>query len=145
MSVMLEGITLVPDGININGKYFSVVSGYQSTHNGQVYIAYADLLAVDYICSRSKKILLAFVLVGSLVSVAVANIGILRLTGSSVFMGIVLLCLACLLAFVFSNQAYIEFTYIGGVVRVPCGGMGKANAMRFIAEVRNRKAKSPYR
>ena len=160
------GITLTAAGITVDGQYFTLVNGYQSGRQGQLHIEYKDLLAVERVRRRSKKMMFLFVGVGSLIVAAIYGIDALiniifsdpvsavktgfriarvfNVTGilntiAAVFTGVVILAAGCLLAFAFSNRAYIELTFIGGAVRVPCASMSKADAMRLVADIQQQK------
>jgi len=143
-------ITPAETGIIIDGKYFTVVNGYQSTKYGDFFIEYKNLLSVDRVRRRSKKIFFAFILLGSMLIAAPPLFNILR--QFAYFFGeteteyvviaiviAVILCVAFLLSLLFSNRAYIEFIFIGGVIRVPCSFMRKTNELRLVSEIRERK------
>jgi len=125
------GISLTAAGINIDGVYYALVNGYLSKKQERIYIAYNDLLAAEYVRCRSKKLMVAFALVGSIVGFAFAYIHLL----ANAFGFIVMLSVACLLAFMISSRAYIEITFAGGAIRVPCGSMRKSAALQFVQEI----------
>jgi hypothetical protein len=141
-------ITHAETGISIDGKYYAVVGGYQSAKRGNFFIEYKDLLAIDFVRRRSKRIFFAFIFIGALWRVAppVFNT-LIRLVGLfggtewylAVLTIIVSLTSVCMLALLFSRRAYIEFTFIGGIVRIPCSSMRRTDALRLVAEIREKK------
>jgi hypothetical protein len=147
-------ITPAETGVVIDGKYFTVVGGYQSTKRGNFFIEYKNLLAVDRVRRRSKKIFFGFILLGSMWVAVPPLFNIVRKAmiffdgidmeyisvAIAVIVGIVfILSIIFLLSLLFSNRAYIEFTFIGGVIRVPCPFMRKSDTLRLVSEIRKRK------
>jgi hypothetical protein len=141
-------ISLVDAGVTIHGRHYAVQNNYQSIRHRQIYIPYKDLLAVDRIRRRSKKLFFVFILAGSIMT-ALVNL-IMRgfaftryIGGEDVLVNIIvvltIITASFMLAVAFSSRAYIELTFIGGIIRVPCSSMSKAKALRLVAEIRKHK------
>ena len=144
----INNITLTTDGIAINAPYYAIINGYSYTKQEQFYIEYRNLLAVDRVRRRSKKVFFAFILFGSLLIAIVPTISRwlrianqLNITDSipNILGSMVALCVVCLIALALSNRPYIQFTFLGGVIRVPCGSINKTEMTRLISEIHNRK------
>ncbi|MCL2604127.1 MAG: hypothetical protein FWD90_06580 [Defluviitaleaceae bacterium] len=141
-------ITLDETGINISGKYYTVVGGYQSSKQENFRIEYKNLLLVDHVRRRSKKIYFTFILFASLlVALPTVVIRLLQIIGlftdtnvrSTIITLAFILSLIFLVALFFSSRASIEFTFIGGVIRVPCSNMRKNDITQLIYKIRNKK------
>jgi hypothetical protein len=140
----MQNITLTATGINIDGRYFTVVNGYQSSKRGQFHIEYKSLLAVNLIRRWSKKLMFLFILVGSGLAFALPLVRSgFRLVGADTVFGAFGIAVGfvavCLLAFFFSCRAYVEFTFIGGVIRVPCKMFGNDDTKQLVEEIRTQK------
>lgn len=59
-------IVLSPDYVTIKGKYYTVSNGFISKAEGLVSLNYRDLLSVEVVKRRSKKIMYGVLLLGSI-------------------------------------------------------------------------------
>jgi len=138
------------DNVEINGIYYTVVNGYTKRTQGKLHIRYGSLLSVCYVKRRLKNVLFVFILVGSVLSIItsylMSKMKLLRFineigasnTLQTLLTVIAVFFLFCMFALFFSKQPYIEISYIGGVVRIPCFRMGKLEAMELIAIIRSK-------
>ena len=144
----VDGISLSANGIAIDGQYYTVVNGYQSVKHGQFYIEYKNILSVAYVRRRSKNMFFMFILFASLLVtmlflpklvVNVVNLFTNEEIISTVIQGLTALCGIILAILALSKRAYIEFTFIGGVIRVPCLSTSKLDAMNLVSKIQARK------
>ena len=146
--MMMNNITLTADGIIIGAPYYAIVNGYSYAKQEQFYIEYKNILTVDRVRRRSKKIFFSFILLGSLLTLvipaifrwlrAAQQLNIVE-SAPNIIGGIAVLCAVCLIALLFSNRTYVQFTFIGGTIRVPCGSIKKTETARLISEIYSRK------
>lgn len=167
-----QGIAFTETGITISEPYYICINGYLSAKRGQFHIEYKNLLAVEAICRRSKKAMFIFLSVGMLFAMLVNGVQFLfgTLLGSqdmasmaktsykilgffsidtggldtiiAVFIGSVIFIIVLMLIFVFSSKAFIELTFIGGTIRVPCKSIRSADTKGLVSEIQRRKEQS---
>ena len=159
-------IHLNESGIFIIGKYYIIVGGYLSARQGDINIPYHELLAVEYIRRRSKRILFLFTIVGFLLFTIMSGMNVLfdflemdfvtainrihhfalssgyeHIVNTVFFVAVAITGLGALLLLTlfFSNRTYIEITFIGGIVRVPCAAIRKAESKHLVSAIQTRK------
>mgnify|MGYP000899226806 CR=1 FL=1 len=73
-------LTLSGDSVKIQGRYYTVSNGFTSKQDGSVSIPYRDLLSVDYVKRRSKRVMYIVFVLGSLLILALSGVrtGIVR-------------------------------------------------------------------
>jgi len=144
-------LTITPTGVSINGRYYTLSAGYQTAQEGMQFIPYAELLNVERVRRFSKRALLLFVAIGSVVVALTDFLG----NSASIFTSmedivsvvthyLLGLAIVFLLALLLTYRAYIEITFAGGVIRVPCTLMGKEISMRLVSEIQGNKEKSRH-
>ncbi|MFY9174156.1 MAG: hypothetical protein WAO24_02250 [Peptococcia bacterium] len=67
-------LTLSSDGVKIQGSYYTVSNGFTSKQDGSISIPYKDLLSVDYVKRRSKRIMYIVLLLGSLLILVLSGV-----------------------------------------------------------------------
>ena len=144
-------LTVTPTGITATGRYYVLSAGYQTAQDGMQFIPYAELLNVERVRRFSKRTLLLFVAAGSIVIALTSFLGdtasiFTAMEGIAAVITHFLLGLAIvfLLALLLTYRAYIEITFAGGVIRVPCNSMGKEKSMRLVSEMQDNKDKSRH-
>lgn len=67
-------LVLSGDSVQIQGKYYTVSNGFLSKQDGTVTIPYRDLLSVDYVKRRSKRIMYIVLLLVSLLILVLSGV-----------------------------------------------------------------------
>lgn len=67
-------LTLTSEGVKVQGRYYTVSNGFTSKQDGSVLIPYRDLLSVDYVKRRSKKVMYIVLVLGSLLILALSGV-----------------------------------------------------------------------
>lgn len=67
-------LTISSDGVKVQGRYYTVSNGFTSKQDGSVSIAIKDLLSVDYVKRRSKRIMYIVLVLGSLLIFALSGV-----------------------------------------------------------------------
>jgi len=108
-------VTLSGDCITIHGEHYTVSNGFVTKAYGEVNLRYRDLLAVEFVKHRSKKMLYAMMLPGGILvfSLNMDNILLVPILA-------VLTIIVCIMgiAYVFSSRQYVEFTTMRGTYRI---------------------------
>jgi len=69
-----NSLTLLSDGVKIQGRYYTVSNGFISKEDGSVLIPYKDLLSVDYVKRRSKRIMYIVLVLGFLLMLVLSGV-----------------------------------------------------------------------
>jgi len=67
-------LTLTGNGVEIQGRYYTVSNGFTSKKEGPVSIPYGKILAVDYVKRRSKRIMYIILVFGLLLIFALSAV-----------------------------------------------------------------------
>ena len=104
--------TLIPGGIRISGEYYTVSNGLISKTHGKLHLHFQDLLAVEIVKRRSKKLVFAALILGSTLALFSNFGGIAALT---ITVAVVCVILAVYLS---SARRYVEITSMVGTYRI---------------------------
>jgi|GEM_PF-898586 len=69
-----NSLTLLSEGVKIQGRYYTVSNGFISKADGSVIIPYRDLLSVDYVKRRSKRIMYIVLVLGFLLMLVLSGV-----------------------------------------------------------------------
>jgi len=69
-----DTLTLLSDSVKIQGRYYSVSNGFISKVDGSVLIPYKDLLSVEYVKRRSKRVMYIVLILGFLLMLVLSGV-----------------------------------------------------------------------
>ena len=126
-------LTLHPTHIKITGQHYTVSNGFAAKAHNEVTLPYSDILTVELVKRRSKKMMYVILILGAVLIFAldfdgIAPAFVIALTTIICAIGVVLL---------FSNRQYVEITSMRGTYRIAVS-RGDAEAMGIVEQLQAR-------
>jgi len=118
MSNHLTKLTLSDDGLTINGEHYTIFNGFMSKKYDKVHLRYNDLLAVEFVKYRSKKLMYSTLFLGGILIFVLDFADILPAPALTIIT--LIICIMGLL-YLFSAEQFIELTTMRGTYRVASG------------------------
>ena len=131
---MLTHLFLSDDSVQIQGEYYTVSNGFVIKMQGTIQLRYKDLLEVEFVMHRSKKLLYAMLIPAGIVTI-VMNLGYFMLT-IAIPLFVILMGVAGAL-YLFSARRYIEFTTMRGTYRI-ADWRGDSDIENTVAQLQRR-------
>ena len=113
-------VKLLSDRISISGEYFTVSSGFISKANGEIQLKYKDLLTVELVKRRSKKLMYVALFMGSILVFAV-KFKLDAVIPMAYLIILTLIVCAAGIMYLVSVQRFVEITSMCGTYRIPVG------------------------
>ena len=112
-------VTLLSDCLNISGEYYTVSSGFISRVHGEIRLKYKDLLTVEFVKHRSKKLMYAALFLGAILAFVSKLNKVIPITLFITILTIIV-CAAGI-TYLVSRQRFVEITSMCGTYRVAVG------------------------
>jgi hypothetical protein len=116
VSQAVTNLTLQASTFTISGNYLTISNGFTTRTYGDVQLRYADLLAVELVTRRSKRLFYAMLIVGG-VFMLIERLADF-LPPAFLAIPIIIVC-AIGAAYLFSARQYIEITSMKGTYLIP--------------------------
>jgi len=127
---------LTNDSIYITGEYNTVSNGFVTQGNGEVCLPLKELLAVELVKRRSKRLLYAVMVPAAVAAVA---LGVGETAGYAVVGACAVVVFALGLVYMASLRMFVEVTSMMGTYLVPVeGDVRKAEGV--VGDIRKRMA-----
>jgi len=108
-------LSLLENCVVINGEYYTVSNGFISKTHGKIKLRYKDLLSVEFVKQRSKKIMYAMLLPAGLLMLAFNFEGFISVV---IFAMLAIITSAIGVVYFFSARHFVEFTSMKGTYRI---------------------------
>jgi len=108
-------LTLLGEFVNISGEYFTVSNGFVTKAHGEIQIKYSDILAVELVKHRSKKVMYVTLFLGGILLLLSSFDSILPAIMFAILA--VLICIAGVV-YLFTARHFVEFTTMRGTYRI---------------------------
>jgi len=110
-----NNLMLLDNCVNINGEYYTVSNGFVTKAYGEIQLRYKDLLAVEFVKHRSKKMMYAMLLPAGVLMFAWNLDGIVSIAIIAILA--VIICFMAIL-YLSSVRQFVEFTSMKGTYRI---------------------------
>ncbi|MCL2225495.1 MAG: hypothetical protein FWB96_11070 [Defluviitaleaceae bacterium] len=113
---MNSTLTFSDKRVSISGEYYTVSNGFIAEARGEIQISYKDLLAVEFVKRRSKKVMYAMLFPAATLMFAWNLKEIVPFAAMAVLAMVV-----CFMAVVYlsSVRQFVEITSMKGTYRIP--------------------------
>ena len=112
---MNNNLTLLDNSISIDGEHYTVSNGFVTKAYGEIRIRYKDLLAVEIVKQRSKKVMYTMLIPTGILLFVWNFESFIPMIPIAILA--VIVCVMALMYF-FSVRRFVEFTSMKGTYRI---------------------------